>query len=89
MAADFDCPVCGARVRSGALACPECGSDDETGWSEQTYLDDVGELWDDQPAEAAREGRRDHWWLVAVFVLLGWLLAVEGLDGCAGLLPGR
>ena len=30
----FDCPHCGAKVRCGALACPECGSDDETGWSE-------------------------------------------------------
>ena len=30
----FHCPHCGAKVRCGAMACPECGSDDETGWSE-------------------------------------------------------
>ena len=30
----FRCPHCGAKVRRGALACPKCGSDDETGWSE-------------------------------------------------------
>jgi hypothetical protein len=30
----FVCPHCGADVPVGALACKECGSDDETGWSE-------------------------------------------------------
>ena len=30
----FTCAHCGATVRPGAKACPECGSDDNTGWSE-------------------------------------------------------
>jgi ribosomal protein L40E len=30
----FVCPHCGADVAVGASACRECGSDDETGWSE-------------------------------------------------------
>ncbi len=30
----FVCPHCGAEVRRGARACPECGSDDATGWAE-------------------------------------------------------
>ena len=30
----FTCAHCGATVRLGAKACPECGSDDNTGWSE-------------------------------------------------------
>jgi len=30
----FVCPHCGAQVRSGARACPECGSDEATGWAE-------------------------------------------------------
>ncbi len=30
----FVCPHCGAQVRAGARACPECGSDESTGWSE-------------------------------------------------------
>ena len=30
----FTCPHCGADVPVGALACRECGSDAETGWSE-------------------------------------------------------
>lgn len=29
----FRCPHCGTKVRCGAVSCPECGSDDETGWS--------------------------------------------------------
>lgn len=35
----FICPVCGAEVPIHAPACPECGSDDETGWSENTLYD--------------------------------------------------
>jgi hypothetical protein len=30
----FVCPHCGAEVRAGARACPECGSDEATGWAE-------------------------------------------------------
>ncbi len=30
----FSCPHCGADVPVGAPACKECGSDAETGWSE-------------------------------------------------------
>ena len=30
----FVCPHCGAEVPQGAISCRECGSDDETGWSE-------------------------------------------------------
>jgi hypothetical protein len=38
---DFVCPNCGADVPGGATSCPECGSDENTGWSEDTYLDGV------------------------------------------------
>jgi len=37
----FVCPVCGQEVRADALACPQCGSDDETGWSEAAEYDDL------------------------------------------------
>jgi len=36
----FVCPHCDARVSINALSCPECGSDDETGWSNETIGDD-------------------------------------------------
>jgi uncharacterized OB-fold protein len=31
----FTCPNCGADVPIMAKACPECGSDEDTGWSEE------------------------------------------------------
>ena len=34
--------VCGAEVPAGAAACPECGSDETTGWSDQTIYDGTG-----------------------------------------------
>lgn len=37
----FTCPVCAESVRADALACPHCGSDDETGWSDDSAYDDV------------------------------------------------
>jgi hypothetical protein len=30
-----ECPHCEARVPRGVLACPECGSDATTGWSDE------------------------------------------------------
>lgn len=41
----FSCPYCYAKVPVGAKQCPECYSDEETGWSETAY---EGEL--DLPA---------------------------------------
>jgi len=36
----FDCPNCGAKVPAGARACSECGSDEKTGWNEDTAIYD-------------------------------------------------
>jgi hypothetical protein len=44
----FICPHCGAEVAVGAVVCPECGSDEETGWSEETAYDGL-DLYDDEP----------------------------------------
>jgi hypothetical protein len=33
----FVCPFCHAEVPEGAPACPECGSDEQTGWSEDPF----------------------------------------------------
>ena len=32
------CPHCGASLPSRALACPDCGSDKETGWAPEETL---------------------------------------------------
>jgi hypothetical protein len=42
----FPCPHCGEYIKKNALACPFCGSDEKTGWSDQTYLDNI-DLGDD------------------------------------------
>jgi uncharacterized membrane protein YvbJ len=37
----FLCPNCGSEVPANAKACPECGSDEKTGWSEETSYDEA------------------------------------------------
>ncbi|MGB0766772.1 MAG: hypothetical protein ACPGYV_03580 [Phycisphaeraceae bacterium] len=54
----FTCPICGEVVRARALACPGCGADDETGWSEDAEYDGV-DLPDEafgQPPGPTRQG---------------------------------
>ena len=34
-----ECPVCGEDVPRGALACPECGADERSGWREDAVAD--------------------------------------------------
>ena len=57
------CPHCDADVPAGALACPACGSDAETGWSDDA--DSWGGLDDDELDDEAyqeflrREGLAD------------------------------
>lgn len=36
------CPNCGAEVPPNAKACPECGSCEETGWSDAAARDNLG-----------------------------------------------
>lgn len=48
------CPNCGQAVPPGAAACPLCGSDSETGWSDNTYLDGI-DMPDDFDYGAAAE----------------------------------
>jgi uncharacterized membrane protein YvbJ len=42
----ISCPNCGGPVKKNSKACPHCGSDEKTGWSENTYLDSI-DLQDD------------------------------------------
>lgn len=71
---DFVCPHCGAELRAGAKFCPECGSDENTGWSEDTYLDGVslpGETEDHSPAASSGflQGAKPLWVAVAILLL--------------------
>ena len=82
------CPNCGAEVPDKSLACPECGSDEQTGWSEEAHTggldlpDEHFDYRDYVKREFAQEspvprGIHWFWWLVAlglvaVFVMF-WL----------------
>ena len=47
------CPHCGEEIPRKSVACPHCGSDEQTGWSENTYLDgiDIGDSFDYDEAQ--------------------------------------
>lgn len=79
------CPHCGAEIPEKAKACPECGSCEETGWSEAAAADSLG-LPDPQfdydefvqREFGGKEGARRRpvrllWWFTAVAVLLAIL----------------
>ena len=79
------CPNCGAEVPPDAKACPACGSDEQTGWSEQARYDNL-----DLPDEnfdyddfVKREfgakkplprGVHWFWWLVGIALAASFLL---------------
>jgi uncharacterized membrane protein YvbJ len=46
-AQDGYCPNCGAEVPSDAKACPQCGSCEETGWSEKAKYERIDVDYDD------------------------------------------
>jgi len=75
------CPNCGAEVPRDAKACPECGSDEQTGWSEQAVASGLG-LPDDSfdydrfvreefgERQAVPDRPAWRWWVAAALVLL-------------------
>lgn len=79
------CPNCGARVPRQAKACPECGSCEDTGWSESVGSEglDLPDEEFDYDEFVSREfgskkslprGLSVFWWIVAVIVLACFLL---------------
>jgi len=74
------CPNCGTEVPPKAKACPECGSDEQTGWSEQAHQDgldlpdenfDYNDFVEREFGKAKPIPRGIHWfwWLIGVLVL--------------------
>jgi hypothetical protein len=77
-----ECPNCGAELEPGAPVCPECGSDETTGWSEEAKTArlglpddsfDYGEFVERELEPGSSNERRLHWlwWLIALVVLAG------------------
>ncbi len=79
--ATFVCPNCGTIIPATTPACPECGSDSETGWSDDWYpADDAADEEEDETV--VRRRRRVKQVLAIGFSLVGALtiaalLAVE------------
>ncbi|HWX19045.1 MAG TPA: zinc ribbon domain-containing protein [Candidatus Binatia bacterium] len=82
------CPNCGAEVPPNAKACPGCGSDEQTGWSDEARssgLDlpeedfDYGDFVKREFGSKTPVPRGIHWgwWLVAaglvITLVLFWL----------------
>jgi RNA polymerase subunit RPABC4/transcription elongation factor Spt4 len=88
---DFTCPVCGADVPGNAKACPECGSDEKTGWSDNTIYDGTGiedpeefvyEDWKRREVQGRGPRRTSKQWLwsvvgVVILAALLWLFVVR------------
>jgi hypothetical protein len=81
---DFICPTCGAEVPAKAKACPECGSDEKTGWSDDTIYDGTGiedpEDFKYEDWKRREFGRRKPavgwiWWAVGVALAIFFLWA--------------
>lgn len=79
------CPNCGAELPPNAKACPQCGSDDQTGWSEEAGaggLDLPDESFDYQDFVEREFGGKKivprgihwFWWLVAVALVAVFLV---------------
>lgn len=79
------CPNCGAEVPPKAKACPGCGSDETTGWSEDAQRENLG-IPDDrfdyddfvkrefEGAEVKPRGLPWGWWIVGVILLIAFVL---------------
>jgi len=78
------CPNCGAEVPPNARACPECGADEQTGWSEAARPDGLDlpdenfnyddfvkrEFGDKSPVP---RGVHWFWWVIALLVVAAFL----------------
>jgi predicted nucleic acid-binding Zn ribbon protein len=87
MPAPAHCPQCGADVPRNARACPECGSCEETGWSEEArsaglelpdenfnYSDFVEREFGGKKARP--RGISRFWWLVAILVAAALIVII-------------
>ena len=72
------CAECGAEFRKGRLACPECGSDAETGWKDEEEIQyesvEIPVGWGPENEPSKGPGR--YFLIAAVLAILGMLLFV-------------
>jgi len=75
------CPVCGENVPTGALACPECGADHNSGWREDANIVDALDMPEEDfdydefirkefGSDSKPAGVSTVWWIVSIVLLL-------------------
>lgn len=85
MTAPDNCPHCGEDLPPHAKVCPACGSDEKTGWSEESLHDglDLPDEDFDHADFVKREfggqspiphGIHRVWWLAAILLIASFLL---------------
>src|SRR5687768_7096408 len=85
MTQPFLCPHCGTLVPASAAACPECGSDAQTGWSAPAS-DLLGDDTLDLPTPALAQRRSPFIAGVAIVLIVSLLAPLVGLWGSLVLL---
>ncbi len=79
------CPACGTEVPPRAKACPECGSDESTGWSEKAHADGLGlpdesfnynEFVEREFRPARRQPVRPWYWTATAVLLLALMVGM-------------
>ena len=90
-AAPAVCPVCGEDVPRNALACPECGADERSGWRKDALVYDGAGLAEDDfdydqfveeefGTPAKPRCLSTFWWVAGILVILalGYVLIFHG-----------
>ena len=73
----FVCPICGTELPTNVKVCSECGSDENTGWSEDTMYDglDLPDLEEpDAQSSDSLFSNKYILYLVAIITILAFLL---------------
>ncbi|MEM8494267.1 MAG: zinc-ribbon domain-containing protein [Planctomycetota bacterium] len=78
----FECPNCGEDVPASAAACPACGSDEETGWSEDTDYDGLDlPNWNDEPSGFEAKPCSPAWFALTAAALIAVIVLVWVIGG--------
>ena len=73
----FYCPNCGAEVPIKAKSCPDCGSDEKTGWSEDTMYDGLDLPVLEEPDTQAKTSifqSKLMYYIVAILTIVAFML---------------
>ena len=79
------CPVCGEEVPRGALACPECGADHNSGWREDADVYDAVDSPDEDfnyekfvreefGSSSKPAGVKTVWWITAIVLIVALVI---------------